>query len=55
MNVDPNAKYIRVKINRYENKQPPGNLWYHDHSMEMTKANVFHGLLGNYIIYNTDT
>ena len=42
-------------MNRYENVQPPGNLWYHDHSMDMTAPNVFHGLTGNYIIYAKET
>ena len=42
-------------MNRYENVQPPGNLWYHDHAMDLTRANVFHGLSGNYIIYANET
>lgn len=41
-----------VKVNRYENSQLPGNLWYHDHSMHITQDNVGHGLLGDYIIYD---
>ena len=45
---------VYVKINRYNNTQPPGNLWYHDHSMSITRNNVANGLLGNYIIYNTE-
>ena len=39
-------------MNRYENFQHPGNLWYHDHSMHATKANVALGLAGDYIIYD---
>ena len=41
----------RTKINRYDNDQPPGNLWYHDHAMHSTYANVALGLAGGYIIY----
>ena len=43
--------HIDTKVNRYENTQPPGDLWYHDHAMHITQDNVGHGLLGNYIIY----
>ena len=46
--------YTYAKVNRYENVQPPGNLWYHDHAMDMTAHNVFNGLAGNYIIYDPD-
>jgi FtsP/CotA-like multicopper oxidase with cupredoxin domain len=42
----------RVKINRYHNTQPAGNLWYHDHAMHNTNYNVRAGLAGNYIIYD---
>ena len=42
-------------MNRYENVQPPGNLWYHDHAMDITSDNVFHGLSGNYVIYDNQT
>ena len=40
-----------MKVNRYENVQPPGNLWYHDHSMRSTMSNVVLGLAGDYIIH----
>ena len=47
---DPSASY---KINLYPNAQQPGTLWYHDHSMSVTKANVGMGLYGFYIIRDT--
>lgn len=43
---------LYVKINRYNNFQLPGTLWYHDHSMHVTAPNVRNGLAGAYIIYD---
>ena len=40
------------KLNRYPNKQNPGNLWYHDHAMRLTNFNVQYGLSGLYILRN---
>ncbi|CAL0300339.1 unnamed protein product [Lupinus luteus] len=34
----------------YPNNQQPGNLWYHDHAMGLTRVNLLAGLLGVYII-----
>jgi FtsP/CotA-like multicopper oxidase with cupredoxin domain len=34
----------------YPNIQPPGNLWYHDHALGLTRVNLLAGLLGAYII-----
>ena len=51
----PNLSFPYAKVNRYENVQPPGNLWYHDHAMDLTANNVFNGLAGNYIIYDKET
>jgi FtsP/CotA-like multicopper oxidase with cupredoxin domain len=36
----------------YHNLQQPGNLWYHDHAMGLTRVNILAGLLGPYIIRN---
>lgn len=46
LKTDPNTKHIYVKVNRYDNIQTPGNLWYHDHAMHVTKANVVLGMAG---------
>ena len=46
--------YIYAKVNRYENVQIPGNLWYHDHAMHITQDNVGHGLVGEYIIFDPE-
>ncbi|KAK3040733.1 hypothetical protein RJ639_029255, partial [Escallonia herrerae] len=34
----------------YHNFQQPGNLWYHDHAMGLTRVNLLAGLTGAYII-----
>ncbi|KAJ8477404.1 hypothetical protein OPV22_021131 [Ensete ventricosum] len=34
----------------YFNRQPPGCLWYHDHAMGLTRANLLAGLFGVYTI-----
>ncbi|GAB2254661.1 hypothetical protein Droror1_Dr00022470 [Drosera rotundifolia] len=39
---------------RYTNNQQPGNLWYHDHAMGLTRANILAGLSGAYIIRQPD-
>ncbi|XP_042502427.1 multicopper oxidase LPR1-like [Macadamia integrifolia] len=38
------------KTYRYYNLQQPGNLWYHDHAMGLTRVNLLAGLIGAYII-----
>ncbi|KAK6922228.1 Multicopper oxidase, type 1 [Dillenia turbinata] len=35
---------------RYHNHQHPGNLWYHDHAMGLTRVNILAGLIGAYIV-----
>jgi spore coat protein A len=40
----------------YDNSQPAGTIWYHDHAMGVTRLNVYAGLAGFYIIRDaTDT
>ena len=34
----------------YDNDQPGALLWYHDHSMGLTRLNVYAGLAGTYVI-----
>ncbi|KAI4381480.1 hypothetical protein MLD38_007549 [Melastoma candidum] len=34
----------------YPNNQQPGNLWYHDHAMGLTRVNLLAGLVGAYVI-----
>lgn len=38
----------------YHNNQQPGNLWYHDHAMGLTRVNLLAGLSGAYIIRQPD-
>lgn len=34
----------------YDNSQPAGNLWYHDHALGVTRLNVYAGLAGFYFV-----
>ncbi|WP_115864528.1 MULTISPECIES: multicopper oxidase family protein [Halobacteriales] len=36
----------------YVNDQPPATLWYHDHSLGITRLNVYAGLAGLYLLRN---
>lgn len=42
------------KTYRYNNVQHPGNLWYHDHAMGLTRVNLLAGLIGAYVVHNPD-
>lgn len=42
------------KTYHYHNMQQPGNLWYHDHAMGLTRINLLAGLIGAYIIRHHD-
>lgn len=39
---------------QYPNLQHPGNLFYHDHAMGLTRVNLLAGLIGAYIIRDRD-
>lgn len=39
---------------RYPNSQPPATLWYHDHTIGITRSNVYAGPAGFYIIRSVD-
>ena len=38
----------------YDNDQPAGNLWYHDHALGITRLNVYAGMAGFYFIRDND-
>jgi FtsP/CotA-like multicopper oxidase with cupredoxin domain len=38
----------------YDNDQPAGNLWYHDHALGITRLNVYAGLAGFYFVRDSD-
>lgn len=38
----------------YPNKQEPTTLWYHDHTLGMTRLNVYAGLAGFYLLRDPD-
>lgn len=38
------------KVYEYTNHQPGGTLWYHDHTVGITRLNVYAGLAGFYLI-----
>ena len=35
---------------QYDNSQPAGTIWYHDHALGITRLNVYTGMAGFYII-----
>jgi FtsP/CotA-like multicopper oxidase with cupredoxin domain len=37
----------------YDNDQPAGNLWYHDHALGITRLNVYAGMAGFYFVRDT--
>jgi spore coat protein A len=39
---------------RYENDQQSATLWYHDHSLGMTRLNVYAGLAGFYVLQDDE-
>jgi len=40
----------------YDNSQPAGTLWYHDHALGITRLNVYAGMAGFYLLRdNNDT
>jgi spore coat protein A len=42
--------HFLTRTYRQPNDQPSTQLWYHDHTLGMTRLNVYSGLTGNYII-----
>lgn len=42
--------YFVKEIYRYDNYMPACTLWYHDHSLGITRLNVYAGLAGFYLI-----
>lgn len=44
------GKDFTTETYEYPNQQPPSTLWYHDHSLGITRLNVYAGLAGFYII-----
>ncbi|XP_022726017.1 multicopper oxidase LPR2-like isoform X2 [Durio zibethinus] len=38
------------KTYHYDNNQHPGNLWYHDHALGLTRVNLLAGLIGAYVV-----
>lgn len=42
------------RIYYYPNKQAAATLWYHDHTMDVTRLNVYAGLYGLYLLRHKD-
>ncbi len=38
----------------YDNSQPAGTLWYHDHALGITRLNVYAGMAGFYLLRDDD-
>ncbi|MED3662160.1 multicopper oxidase family protein [Ureibacillus terrenus] len=49
-NYEYTGPKFRRKVHKYTNHQPAATLWYHDHTMAMTRLNVYAGLTGFYLI-----
>lgn len=41
---------FRRKVHEYTNHQPGTTMWYHDHTMGLTRLNVYAGLAGFYLL-----
>ncbi|MGM9951385.1 MAG: multicopper oxidase family protein [Lysinibacillus sp.] len=41
---------FRKEVHEYTNHQPASTLWYHDHTMGLTRLNVYAGLAGFYLL-----
>jgi len=41
---------FRGRTSIYDNSQPAGNLWYHDHALGITRLNVYAGMAGFYFV-----
>ncbi|KOO52630.1 multicopper oxidase family protein [Viridibacillus arvi] len=44
--------YFRKKVYQYDNNMRACTLWYHDHTLGITRLNVYAGLAGFYLIRN---
>ncbi|MEZ0089188.1 multicopper oxidase family protein [Streptacidiphilus sp. EB129] len=42
--------YGDAQLSEYPNRQPAMTLWYHDHAMDITRLNVYSGLVGMYLL-----
>ncbi len=47
------GKSFKRKVYEYTNHQQAATLWYHDHSLGITRLNVYAGLAGFYLIRDT--
>ena len=41
---------FRGRTSIYDNSQPAGHLWYHDHALGITRLNVYAGMAGFYFV-----
>jgi spore coat protein A len=51
-NFEQTGPKFEKKDYYYVNDQPPAPLWYHDHSLGITRLNVYAGLAGFYLLRN---
>lgn len=49
-NFEQTGPYFKRKVHAYTNHQPAATLWYHDHTMGLTRLNVVAGLAGFYLL-----
>ncbi|MCU9612888.1 multicopper oxidase [Caldibacillus lycopersici] len=46
------GRYFRKPVYQYDNGNRPSTLWYHDHTLGITRLNIYAGLAGFYFIRN---
>ncbi|MCO1336807.1 multicopper oxidase domain-containing protein [Microbulbifer sp. OS29] len=49
-NYSETGPLFEKKIYEYDNSQDAATLWYHDHTLGMTRLNVYAGLFGFYLV-----
>ncbi|WP_431027459.1 multicopper oxidase family protein [Lysinibacillus sp. LZ02] len=49
-NYEVTGPKFKREVHEYTNHQPATTLWYHDHTMGMTRLNVYAGLAGFYLL-----
>ena len=47
-------QWVETRSIVYDNNQPAGNLWYHDHALGITRLNVYAGMAGFYFVRDDD-
>jgi spore coat protein A len=49
-NFKKTGEEYKTNVFEYTNNQHAATMWYHDHTMGMTRVNIYSGLAGLYLI-----